>query len=316
MIITGDTMADVLKTVQGMYDLQVKKADENTLAIKKVEGCKCQVFYGSDSLKIKSYYSNRDPDTSEQWDAQLEKFKAMCAAELDRLAAVHAANEPIIAHNNKVAEKIRIFMKATGIPDSRAETDYGTGRRRTPKTTWVPAGYIGDISRNVIVADGYESAVRSVKDAEQKAVERVKAEKVKLEQVERQKKVDEAKKKADMVIVHMRVKYGCEVEAEPDDVLSAILEKNKYLHLAHFMQMNRSDWNDGPNYARTGLDGFNPETELDREIYDAVQAACDDWGGDGRVFRDMEHNYGEIYALVNDETLMKDYQAIVEMCDP
>lgn len=316
MIITGDTFADVLKTVQGMYDLQVKKADENTLAIQKVEPCKQLVHFGSDSLNFKSYYSGsgRVPETSDEWDSQLEKFKAECAKELDRLAALHAANEPIIAHNQKVSERIKIFMKATGIPDSRAETDYGTGRRRsTPKTNWVPAGYFGDISRNVTLSDGYEHAVRGVKEAEAKAIERVKTAKAALVQAERQKAADEAKRKADMVIVHMRVKYGAGVEDDAGEVLDRILEKNQHLRLAHFMCMNRGDWNEGPSYARQGLAGFKPETALDHEIYDAVQAACDDWQGDGRVFRDMEHNYGTIFALVDDDALMADYNTVNEM---
>lgn len=312
MIITGDTFADVLKTAQSMYDLQVKKADDNTLSIQKVEPCKALVYYNSDSLKIKSYYNERNPETSEQWDAQLEKFKEACAKELERLAALHAANEPIIAHNLKVAERIKIFMKASGIPDSRAETEY-KGRSRTPKTNWVPAGYMGDISRNVVTSDGYEYAVRSVKDAEIKAIERVKAEKANLAQAERQKAVDEAKRKADMVIVHMRVKYDAGIEDDAGEVLDRILEKNKYLRLAHYMCMNRGDWNEGPSYARQGLAGFTPETTLDHEIYNAVQAACDDWQGDGRVFRDMEHDYGSIFAMVDDADLMADYNTVNDM---
>lgn len=312
MIITGDTFADVLKTAQNMYELQVKKADDNTLSIQKVELCKALVYYSSDSLKIKSYYNERNPETSAEWDSQLEKFKESCAKELERLAALHAANEPIISHNLKVAERIKIFMKATGIPDSRAETEY-KGRSRTPKTNWVPAGYFGDITRNVVTSDGYEYAVRSVKDADIKATERVKAEKANIAQAERQKAADEAKRKQDMVIVHMRVKYGAGIEDSAGEVLDRILEKNKYLRLAHFMCMNRGDWNEGPSYALQGLAGFTPETTLDHEIYDAVQAACDDWQGDGRVFRDMEHDYGSIFAMVDGVDLMADYNTVNDM---
>lgn len=312
MIITGDTFADVLKTAQNMYDLQVKRADENILAIQKVEPCKAMIGFNSSSLNIKTYYRDRAPDPSDEWDAQLEKFKGECAKELARLTALHEANEPIIAHNLKVADRVRVFMKAVGIPDSHGETEY-KGRNRMPKTNWIPAGYIGDINRNISTADSYDYAVRAVKDAESKAVEYVRIQKANIAQAERQKAADEAKRKADMVIVHMRVKYGSGIEDDAGEVLDRILDKNQYLRLAHYMSMNRNDWNEGCHYARMGLNGFKPETPLDHEIYDAVQAACDDWQGDGRVFRDMEHNYGEVFALVTDADLMADYNTVNEM---
>ena len=66
---------------------------------------------------------------------------------------------------------------------------------------------------------------------------------------------------------------------------------------------------------KTGLRDFVIETPLDREIFDTNQALCECWDGDGRVFRDNEYNYNTIFALVEDDKLMKDYQTVKEMIE-
>ena len=53
-----------------------------------------------------------------------------------------------------------------------------------------------------------------------------------------------------------------------EDILDVILEKDKYLRLAHYLLKNREDWNDGYSYAESGLNGFDVETETDKLIED------------------------------------------------
>jgi hypothetical protein len=94
-----------------------------------------------------------------------------------------------------------------------------------------------------------------------------------------------------------------------------IVSKNKYLCLAYWLEQNRNDWNDGYSFAETGLDSFTIETETDELIYKDIQSYMDDWGGDGRVFRDCEWNYGVLYGMVEDEELMKDFETVQKFID-
>lgn len=305
-----DDFKGVLAHVQAMYDLQVKKADDTVFRIQKVEPCNALVQFSSySSLKVKGYWqSERDPETSAEWDSQLAKFNESASAELVRLKSVTEANAAAIANNKTVIERASIYMREVGIPASFSKTEY-IGRNRKPTTTSFPAGYITDLNRNATVSDGYDTAVRAVNDAVRQAKEYADKQKAAIAQKEREtQRADEAKK-AEMAIVHMRVKYGCDPGAESRDVLDAILDKDKYLRLAHYMAKNRGDWTDGCDYAETGLNGFDVETEEDKEIHDAVSGACEDWQGDGRVFRDMEFNYGYLFAKV-DDGLMKDYTTV------
>jgi hypothetical protein len=125
-------------------------------------------------------------------------------------------------------------------------------------------------------------------------------------------KIKEEKRK-EVVLVHLRVKYGADPEDSAKDVLyDHVLPKNKYLRLYHYLLANRGDWSEGYDYAEQGIDGFSIETEEDRRIYDAIRDVIDNSDGfvDGRVFRDMELGYGHIFGLVKDETLMADYNTL------
>ena len=313
LVLKDDSFKGVLAHVQALYDYQVKKADESILVIQKVEPCKALVSFQSSSLDFDGYYNKRAPSTPDEWDSQLAKFIVEAEAEHERLNTLHNANLPVMAHNKAVIEKASIFMRAIGIPGTYGKTEY-VGRNKKPVHTSVAAGYISDLNRNAVITDGYDYAVSAVNDAIKRAKEFVASKRQEAARLEQATRAAADAKKAEMVIVHMRVKYGCEVEATPRDVLSAILEKNKYLRLAHYMSENRNDWNDGSDYAEMGLNGFSVETTEDQEIYDCVHAAIEDWQGDGRVFRDMEHNYGTIFAKVDDAGLMADYNTVAKMC--
>jgi hypothetical protein len=93
-------------------------------------------------------------------------------------------------------------------------------------------------------------------------------------------------------------------------LLEAILRKNKYLYLAHYLSLNRGDWNDGYSYADTGLNGFTVETDEDKEIYADVCSYFEDFS-DGRVFRDSVWNYTRLFSMVSTD-LMDDYNKVNE----
>ena len=93
--------------------------------------------------------------------------------------------------------------------------------------------------------------------------------------------------------------------------MDAIINKNKYLYLAHYLQKNRNDWSEGPNYAEIGLNHFTKDTLDDLAIYSEIHDLIEDWGGDGRVFRDCNWNYNELFTLVPPD-IMEEYKEIMK----
>jgi hypothetical protein len=93
-------------------------------------------------------------------------------------------------------------------------------------------------------------------------------------------------------------KYALAIDSEPNEILNTILDKNKYLRLAYYLEKNRSDWNDGPYYAECGLEKFPVVSDIDREISKEISGHISDWDGDGRVFRDCKWNYSALYEMV------------------
>lgn len=312
MIITGDTFADVLAQAQRMFDIQKKKADEAIPKIMKVEPCKGVEFHSS-SLDVRDGWGSRkEPTTVDAWNRSLEAFNSEVDSKVEAIKQVHNSNAAAIANNQAITSKVSLIMRELGIPGTYQERDYAS-RAQRPKYNTRNAGYLGDLSRNVILTDGYELAISSAARAKQQAKDYHAKKIAGLAQKEREEAAEKKKAKDETLLVHMRVKYKCEVEDGVYDVLRSIIDKNKYLFLAHWMQENRLDWNDGPDSARIGLDGFMVETEEDQKIYDAVSSRIEDWDGDGRVFRDMDYSYDVIYGMVDDAELMADYQRVAEV---
>lgn len=98
------------------------------------------------------------------------------------------------------------------------------------------------------------------------------------------------------------------------EILHAILEKDKYLNLAHHLEANRNDWNDGYWSAKRGLQGFTIDSNEDQEIYNCIYKITQYEDVDGRYFRDCEYNYGMLFGKV-DAALYKDYEIVKEMMD-
>lgn len=267
---------------------------------------------------INGYYGNSGmAKTEDQIDKCVTKHEAGIAEYLDKIEAIHLKNIPAIENNVKLRAKLSFIMDAAGIPTSYTTFELPSARARTKKSVYHTAGYLGDINRNVIIQDSYES----YKNAATKSIEVVKEEarkrKAKIAAEVREKEKEELKKSKEKLLVHLRIKYELEYDVDSDEIMDAILDKNKYLRLAHYLYKNREDWNDGSSYAQCGLNGFNAVTKEDKEIEKQIQAAIDDWDADGRVFRDMEYGYGHLYNLASgiDNDLYKDYEKLKEYID-
>lgn len=255
-------------------------------------------------------------------------FEALKAKTLQTIEEVEASNKEAIDHNAQIFKTIVTVMEALGVAQIYSIWEYPTARSKTKKEVKHIAGYIQDLRRvmpstNVDKAKSMlaslEANITSLISNEQKSNQKKRLEKLQQDYdliMGRPAVVAYLSKKG----VNLSSSYWVtESKSESlravakdmiDKDLSTVLEKNKYLHLAYYLEMNRSDWSEGPNYAEIGMNSFKVESELDQKIYDEISGFIKNWEGDGRVFRDCEYGYGFLYNMVKDEDLLKQFQEI------
>jgi hypothetical protein len=230
----------------------------------------------------------------------------------ENIEEVKKSNLIIIENNKKIQAHIRQMFKMYGIPETVSYVD-PKSRARYPKSITKAAGWVDDLTKNVPTTDSYNYTVTSLQAYEKlinDVYKQVKNERVKLEE-DRIKIEASIKAEANKTVflIDMIKKYDLPSDTKADQFLKFLLQKNKYLRLAFWLERNRGDWNEGPTYALHGLDQFSIESNLDQEIYNDICAHIKDWEGDGRVFRDTEWSYGALYAMVNKDSpeMYKDY---------
>ncbi len=223
-------------------------------------------------FKSKGYWSREeDIKTSSGLAIRKEEINKVVDSYIEACTLVYNENLPIIEHNKKVVEKIKALMKATGIPDTYSKSYFKTTRSRTKTTETSKAGYLQDIDRLIKT---FQPAIPS----------------------------------KDSLLSGMEAYYNKRLAEE---IREAILSKDKYLRLAYYLEKNRGDWNDGYDYAATGLHGFVVEegNSLDQDIYDCINECIEsgnDGDIDGRIFRDCEYNYSRLYGFVTSQALLDD----------
>jgi len=328
MFIKGDTILDILPVLQSMLgdkikELELKAREQMPEVAKLIPYPKCR-DYTIENTSIQfsdsssNWFTNTDhwrgtkPITSsEGLKTRFEAIKATLEKIEKDCKAVEDQNTPLIENNLQIHQKVKLMMKGIGIKDSYSVQEYSSSRSRTLKWVTKSAGYLADLARDVPVSVygkiNTKELLRSVEQVYNTKLQEIK--KVEIE-ADRQKKEIENTNKMAM----LRVKYTPNNPMSTKyDMLHAILDKNKYLRLAYFLEKDRGDWSDGYDYAEQGLNGFEVETEEDGLIYDDIQGHIDDWCGDGRVFRATKYNYDVLYNMVEDEQLHKDLQQIIEI---
>ena len=290
------------------HDRLVKQASSELVPIEKIESANPFSPYADNWVKqLETELSSRSSYLS---DAQrkpsietMEKTGNARLAEMKaRADAVHAAMLPKLAINAAIYEKVVFLMRQIGIPDSYT-TSERTGRSWKSKETKHAAGYLGDLQRNVTRTDGYDNVVSQHKAHVTALNEYLAKRRAEEESIKRAKEEEQKKLTTDRALGVWIGKLGLPLESSWYDIKEAVLAKDKYLRLAVYLALNRGDWNDGPSYAETGLQGFKVETDTDRAIYDDINGHIVDWDGDGRVFRDCEWNYDRISALAKPEVV-------------
>ena len=236
------------------------------------------------------------------WKVAVARARKTVSEWRDKAEKIHASNMGAMANNKKARDRIESAMSAIGIPLTYTTYEYKTKRSREKTATNHLAGYRGDIGRWLPTDDSYEVEMKRYTELEKQIDEFEKKmlaeERQQAAEKERREQEEIRKRKADLELVALLARYKLPIEADEYGLFDAIVESDKYLLLAHYMQANRNDWNDGPSRAQYGLNGFSVETEVDREIYEHVSDRINNWDGDGRVFRDMEWSYDKIFELV------------------
>lgn len=281
---------------------------DNIKKIMPVERCgfvnKCMAHPSSYESYMGGYSSERLPT--------LVAARAMQELELARAkdVAAHELNLPALEHNKAIAAHIEALMTEAGIPRSYQERDTAS-RARRPKYITRQAGWIGDVARNFLTDDGFTEATYSYERLKKEYV--VYAENTKSQadaaarkaQHERDSELE--KRKADMELACMLLRYELPIESSWYDVLEHLRRKDQRLDLAVAMERTRNDWSEGPYRVREALDSFQIVTDEDKEIATDVANCLYDFE-DGRVFRDTTWSYGALYASITDTTLLADCQ--------
>jgi len=259
---------------------------------------KSKGFYGSDWAYLKS-------------KQEIENNKITILKCIDEYVKdcqdVYDSNVPLIVENKNIIERIGLIMRTIGVPDSYTHSYYKTNNSRNKTTENKIAGWREDAARNIpttnINIPDKKRLVQSVEEAYAKAIHAAgEAER------EVKKKEEELLKQNELAM--LRVKYTPDnALSDAWDILFKILKEDKYLCLAHYLQLNRGDWSDGYHYAETGIDGFSADSPEDKLIYKEITGLIENWDGDGRVFRDCKYNYDYLFNLVEDH-LVKDYNIV------
>jgi hypothetical protein len=308
--------------VDELFEEQMKKEQEQMTKSDSVKSLDELEIMNFEPIKVDSLKSFPSGYDSRSYNYQNDNYSesminSICtgainhsAQRLEQATKQHELNRIPIENNLKIQQGIVKMMEKFGVKTSWSTHEYKSSRSRTRSEVTHHCSWYSEVNRFIKTSDGF-SSIESEHKQLLETIEKWKAEqtkKLQLKQREIEQKEQELVKSR--TLAQLQVKYGLAPTAEFRDIRDVLLDKNKYLHLAYWLERNRGDWNDGYHYANIGLDGFKIETETDQLIYDNIQSYIDDWDGDGRVFRDCEWNYSVLYGMVEDEELMKDFEII------
>lgn len=211
--------------------------------------------------------------------------------------------------NTHTKDVVMKMLKDIGVPTQKY--DYATSRARSK--SWINCSWTYEIQSSFKT---YYSNIEKIKNNLSDSFDKLyKSDQLKRKEEENKKQQEIQRKENDRQLAYMLSKYELEITSDWKDLQHAIIDKNKYLYLAHYLMMNRGDWNDGYSYARTGLYSFKVETAQDQEIYDCINNIITEYKDvDGRYFRDCEWNYDVLYGIVKEQnsSLHEDYLKVRE----
>lgn len=275
------------------------------LKIMPVEKCgrvgACQASPSGYASSLKSQYTYTEPSTDRVADHALAQLEA--ARQVD--IATHEKNLPAIENNKLIVAHVTQLMEAIGMPRSYRVRDFKS-RARYPKYDNPTAGYLGDLQREVPVADGFEQSTRTYESllATYRKFKESAAEQAARAQRERETAAERERQArlANVELAEIILRYGLDRESDWSEVLEALCDKHQRADLAVAMRRVRNDWNDGPDAVSNAIDRFKIETDEDKEIAnDIMRHLGDGWDHDGRCFRDTTWNYDRLMASLPEQ---------------
>ncbi|MFS2113339.1 hypothetical protein [Herbaspirillum frisingense] len=277
----------------------------DSIKILPVQPCgavgKCMSHPSSYASSLSSYSKPTTARIASYAMTQLETARA-------KDVATHEANEPAIAANLEVAKRVRVLMEEIGMPASYTERDTKS-RSRYPKTIRHDAGYLQDLRRECKTDDGFTYATstyeRLKKEYQDYADKAAREAEIEAGRAQREQEEALAKRKADMALAAILLRYELPLESTWEDVLEHLRTKDQRLDLAIAMRDTRGDWSEGAYRVKNALQRFTIHTNEDKDIAADVAAHLVDFE-DGRVFRDCEWNYDRLLGTVVNRQLVAD----------
>lgn len=282
------------------------------LKIMPVDPCgqvgQCMASPSSYSSRLHSYQTKTTAYIASIAMSELQAARA-------RDIAIHEKNLPAIENNKLIAAQIIALNEAIGMPKRWSERDRNS-RSRYIKTIGHDAGYLTDISREVKTDDGFQSATltyeRMLKTYQEYAEQGKREAEAEVRRAEREKQALIDKRKADIELAAMLLRYELPLDASWSDVLENLRARHQRLDLAVAMAHTRGDWSEGPYRVRGAMDRFTIRDNEDKDIANDVLGCMDDFE-DGRVFRDTTWNYTRLFDSVEDKQLVADVQKAMQM---
>lgn len=223
----------------------------------------------------------------------------------------HKRNLEKVKINQTTEKKLFDILDQIGI----SSTYYGYKTSRSRDTTKMYYSFPSEIKKQM-PTNYSENKLEELRKSLAEKIKKIwNDETYKMKQQRINKEKAEKEKEQNKKLALLLAKYDLDLTDSWDTLLTKIINQNKYLYLAHYLEENRNDWSSGHDYAEIGLSKFNVENHIDQDIEtDIMSYMYDNWNGDGRVFRDCKYNYSVLYGMTaeQDAHLYKDYETVKE----
>lgn len=260
---------------------------------------KCQSHPSGYEHACTSQYTYTKPTKQRVAQYALQQLEAARAKDV----SAHEANGPALTNNVAVRAAVEQLMDSIGMPKKYSERDRNS-RARYPKTITHPAGYLSDLTREVKTDDGFSSATLTyerLKTSYQAYAAEGEREAERAKEAEARAEAEKIeKRKADMALAGILLRYGLPLESDWSEVLEHLRGKDQRLDLAIAMRQTRGDWSEGAYRVSNALRRFTIRNDEDKDIANDVLGCTHDFE-DGRVFRDTTWNYDRLFAAVATE---------------
>lgn len=231
-------------------------------------------------------------------------------AELDR--TTHLANIEIREKNTRTRTVIMQLLSDVGI--RKYYMGYKTQRSKNKSEIYY--NWSSEISGQIPTSYSDDKIETTKKELLKRINEILDNKKRNIIEEQRKKEEEEKILKDNKIKALLLAKYDLGLEAEWGDILNSVLDRCKYLRLAHSMWLTRGDWGSGYYRVQHNIKGFGIANDVDQKIYEEIyNLAYNSEDIDGRVFRDCEYCYDNLYENFVDSKLYEDYKTVLEYMD-